>query len=110
MASAFIIARKASGGRRFVVRYRLGGRAWPIEHGGSFPTMREARARRDLIAGELGAGRNPAEVLRIEPTRPTQTLATWSERFLASRIDIDENTKKNYRTALKKVGETFGDR
>jgi hypothetical protein len=51
MASASITVRATKTGRRFVVRYRLGGRAYPIEHGGSFRTMKEARARRDLIAG-----------------------------------------------------------
>jgi integrase len=34
----------------------------------------------------------------------------WAERFLASRIDVDANTTKNYRSALRKIGETFGDR
>jgi hypothetical protein len=56
MASASITTRKTKGGgRRYVVRFRLGGRAYPIEHGGLFPTMRVARIRRDLIAGELAA-------------------------------------------------------
>jgi len=65
MASSFIVTRKTgSGERRFVVRYRLGGRAWPIQHGGSFGMTKEARARRDLIAGELAAGRNPRDLLR----------------------------------------------
>jgi hypothetical protein len=65
MASASITTRKTKGGgRRYVVRFRLGGRAYPIVHGGLFPTMREARIRRDLIAGELAAGRNPADALR----------------------------------------------
>ncbi len=61
MPSAFIVKRGEGPKRRFVVRYRLGGRAWPIQHGGSFKTDKEARARRDLVAGELAAGRNPAE-------------------------------------------------
>ena len=41
---------------------------------------------------------------------PPISLSTWAERFLASRIDIDTNTKKNYTSALKKIGETFGAR
>jgi integrase len=111
MASSFIVTRKTkTGERRFVVRYRLGGRAWPVQHGGSFQTMKAARARRDLITGELAAGRNPAQVLLIAPKAPVWTIATWTEKFIASRIDIDANTTKNYRTALKKVGESFGDR
>ncbi len=47
MASASITARSGKNGKRYVVRYRLGGRAYPVEHGGSFATMREARIRRD---------------------------------------------------------------
>ena len=42
--------------------------------------------------------------------RPIVSLDTWAERFLASRIDVDANTTKNYRSALRKIGETFGDR
>ena len=78
MASSFIVTRETkSCARRFVVRYRLGGRAWPVQRGGSFSTMREARARRDLIAGELAAGRNPAEAREVAnrlPTAPGEVL------------------------------------
>jgi hypothetical protein len=42
--------------RRYQVRYRLCGRAYPVEHGGVFPTMREAKVRVGLIGGELAAG------------------------------------------------------
>ena len=99
-------------GKRFVVRYRLGGRAYPIVSAGSFRTLKEARARRDFVAGELAVGRNPAETLRavLAAPRPTLTLSTWRDRFLASRIDVDENTRKNYISALKKACERFGDR
>ena len=76
--------------------------------------MKEARARRDLVAGEIAHGRNPAELLAAMrqsrvPT-PTVSFSIWGERFLASRIDVDENTTKNYRAALKIICETFGDR
>jgi integrase len=109
--SASITPRKTKAGRRFVVRYRLGGRTYPVQHGGSFATLREARARRDLIAGELAAGRHPADLLgtlTAEPT-PTVTFAVWRDRFLASRLDLDDNTTKNYRSSLAKACETFGD-
>jgi integrase len=111
MASSFVVARKTkSGARRFVVRYRLGGRAWPVEHGGSFSTMKEARARRDLIAGELAAGRNPADVLRLTPDAPVVTFTTWCERFTSSRIDVDASTTRTYGAALRKAGEQFAQR
>jgi integrase len=112
MASLTTTTRRTKSGPRYVVRYRLGGRPYPVEHGGSFKTLREAKARRDLIGGELAAGRNPAELLRAMTAEPLQAIstATWAERFLASRIDVDVNTTKNYRTALKKITTTFGDR
>lgn len=113
MASVTITTRRTKSGRpRYAVRYRLGGRAYPLVHGGSFKTAKEARARRDLIAGELAAGRNPADTLRalLDAPRPVITIARWKDRFLDSRIDVDANTKRNYRSALIKVCGRFGDR
>ena len=72
------------------------------------------RRRRDLVAGEIAHGRKPADLLeaiaKVTIATATISLSTWGERFLASRIDVDENTKKNYRSSIRKVGETFGDR
>ena len=70
MPSLTITTRKTRSGPRYVVRYRLGGRAYPLEHGGSFKTLREAKARRDLIGGELAAGRNPRELLEAMTAAP----------------------------------------
>src|SRR5829696_10027286 len=112
MPSLTITTRKTRSGPRYVVRYRLGGRAYPVEHAGSFKTLREAKARRDLIGGQLAAGRNPRLLLEAMTTAPapTATLARWRDRFIESRIDVDENTIANYRSALKKACATFGDR
>lgn len=112
MSSLTITTRKTRSGPRYVVRYRLGGRAYPIEHGGSFRTMREAKIRRDLVAGEIASGRNPRELLEamLAMPAPVLTLSRWRDRFIASRIDVDDNTSKNYRSALKKACETFGER
>jgi hypothetical protein len=112
VASLTIVTRKAKDGPRYLVRFRLGGRAYPWVHVGSFRTQREAKVRRDLVAGEIAAGRNPSEALRALAAAPTAVLSinTWASRFLDSRIDIDPNTLKNYRAALRKIGDTFGDR
>ena len=110
MASAYIVKRKASTRRRFVVRYRLGGRAWPVVHGGSFQTMKEARARRDLIAGELAAGRNPTDILSAGVQRPTvKTFSEWAEAYRTSRVDYAEETTKNMGSHLKLILATFAD-
>jgi integrase len=112
MASATITTRRTKAGPSYAVRYRLGGRAYPLVHGGSFRTLKEARARRDLVAGELAAGRNPGDLLRAMVNKPSvrSTITVWADKFVTSRIDVDGNTTKNYRTALKKVSKTLGDR
>ena len=107
--SASITRRKTKSGLRYAVRYRRGGRLFPGLHGGSFKTQREARERRDLILGELAAGRDPAAKLRAAPTVRV-TLAQWSERFVASRVDLAPSTVLNAEVALKQILPTFGDR
>jgi integrase len=111
MPSAFITTRTTKGGgRRYVVRFRLGGRAYPIEHAGSFPTMKEARARRDFVAGELAAGRNPADALRAMVSAPARrTVAEWAKQYEASRIDYAEETAKNLGSHLKRILHVFGE-
>jgi integrase len=112
MPSLTITTRRTRSGPRYVVRYRLGGRAYPVEHGGSFKTLREAKARRDLIGGELAAGRNPRlllDALTAAPP-PTMTLAAWAKRYETSRVDYAEETVKNLGSHLKAILPTFGDR
>jgi hypothetical protein len=113
MPTITIATRKTKDGApRYDVRFRLGGRAYPLQHGGTFKTLKEAKARRDLIGGEIAAGRNPADVLVAIVARPAphMTVTAWGEKYLASRIDVDSDTTKNYRTALREAGETFADR
>jgi integrase len=112
VASASITVRTTKSGKRFIVRFRLGGRSYPLLHGGSFRTMREARARRGLIAGELANGRNPADLLgsMLEQPRPVVALTEWRDRFLKSRHDADDNTVTNYRSSLNAFCERFDGR
>jgi hypothetical protein len=83
----------------------------PIEHGGLFPTMREARIRRDLIAGELAAGRNPADALRGMAERPkTRTFAEWAKAWKESRVDVSDSTLTGHHNHLLRLEPTFGER
>ncbi len=60
MPSAWIERRETGGGEaRYLVKYRLGGRESAHRYAGSFPTRREALARRRWVAGELAAMRVP---------------------------------------------------
>jgi hypothetical protein len=89
MASVSITRRRVASGVRYVVRYRLGGRAYPIVHGGSFTRERDATARRDFSAGELAAGRNPAKALQALAAIPVRrTLRAEFDKFITSRIDV----------------------
>src|ERR1041384_5412799 len=111
MPSALITKRSTKERKRYVVRYRRGGRASPIQHGGSFAVEREARVRRDLIAGELAAGRNPADVLRTMVETPKRrTFAQWGEAMVSSRLDVSEGRLEFLRLALRtRINKTFGD-
>jgi hypothetical protein len=110
MASATITVRTTkTGEKRYVARFRLGGRSYPVQHGGSFTTMREARVRRDLIAGELAAGRNPALVLRVLAEQPkTRTFADVFDEFITSRIDVAPATAENYKTHRSRLVDQLG--
>jgi integrase len=107
MPSAWIERRATGDGEaRYLVRYRLGGRESSRRYGGSFRTMREARIRRDTLAGDLAALRVP-EVRIAEPARP-QTVAQAAARWQASRLDVAEGTRVLHRVALDRVLPVLG--
>jgi integrase len=114
MSSLTITTRRAASGPRYVVRFRLGGRAYPVVHAGSFKTLKEAKVRRDLVAGEIAAGRNPAELLRtmLEPVEipAVKLLDRWAAEYQASRIDYADDTAKNTGSHLRAILPTFGSR
>jgi len=106
--SLTITTRQTTSGPRYVVRYRLGGRAYPIVHAGSFRTLKEAKARRDLVGGEMAAGRNPVVALRAMVARPkVRTFAEWAEAYRTSRVDYAAETTKNLGSHLKAILPTF---
>jgi integrase len=111
MASLVITTRRTKSGPRYHVRFRLGGRSYPLVHAGSFRTLKEAKARRDLVAGEIAHGRNPANVLRTMVEAPTvRTFADLYDEFTASRVDVSEATKENYKTHRIRLVDLLGDR
>lgn len=80
-----------------------------MRYGGSFPTKREALARRAWIAGELAAMRVPDLQALVEPTR-APTLRDVAARWQASRLDVREATTIQHRTSLNHVNRLLGDR
>ena len=104
MPSSWIITRRAAdGGKRYLVRYRLGGRESAQRYAGSFRTRAEAIERRRWIDGELAAMRAPdLSRLEREPVR-APALAEAVEAYRQSRIDIAEATRVNIRTSLNMI-------
>ena len=108
MASTWIVRRRRSdGGTTFRVLFRLGGRESMPKHGGSFRTMREARVRRDWIAGELAAARVPNLKLGSATAR---TLASAAAAWRASRVDVAESTATTHRVNLRRILPVLGER
>jgi len=112
VGAVHIRTRETRNGRRYQVRYRLGGRGYALLHGGVFGTLREARQRRDLIAGELAGGRDPRVTLELQRHAPrrARTMADWFEAFVESRVDVHPKTIHGYRNHWKRIGPTFGER
>jgi integrase len=84
--------------------WRFGPRSTHPRYGGSFRTKREAKLRRDWIAGELAAQRVPDLKLLVgerQPERPT--LRAARDAWRASRIDVDEGTRTNDRINTDRV-------
>lgn len=107
MASAWIEKRVTRDGVRYRVRYRLGGREAPRLFGGSFRTMREARTRRDWVAGELAARRVP-DISALNHPAAAVSLRDAAERWQASRVDVAQNTRIQHRTALGRLLPILG--
>lgn len=97
------------GKRRYDVRYRRGGRGYKIEHAGTFKSQAEARIRRDLVAGELAAGRDPRIVLGqlANPVAPV-TVAELAAAWLGSRIDVKDSTRSVYGDHIARILTRFG--
>jgi integrase len=110
VATIVIVTRKTRKGNRYQVRYRLGGRAYPLLHAGVFDTQKEAKQRRDLVAGEIAHGRNPQLLLDqlLTPTTPSRTFMTIAVEYKASRIDAAPSTLDAMDTALNNLLPTFG--
>ncbi len=109
MASAWIARRSTKQGEtRFRVMFKAGGREAPQQYAGTFRTMREAKIRRDWIAGELAALRMPD----IRPATPivVATLRLTADRWRTSRVDVTDRTAVNHRVDLSRILPVLGDR
>lgn len=91
----------------FQVLYRRGGREAKIETLGSFDRDKEARTRRDLVAGWIAQGLDPKTELAklLAAPVPAMTFAAAGDAMMASRYDAADQTVRGFRNALSKVAE-----
>jgi integrase len=107
VASSYIVRRTTG---RWEVRYRLGGRESRIRYGGKFRTLREARARRDWIAGELAAQRVPslAVLARADRASAAETVRAAAEAWRSSRLDVSAGTDATYAVSIRRILPALG--
>jgi integrase len=108
MPSSWIITRATSdGGKRYRVRFRVGGRESATQYGGSFRTRTEALARKRWVDAELAAMRVPdLRALEREPER-APTLAEAITAYRVSRLDVAEATRVNIGTSLNLIARAL---
>jgi integrase len=108
MASCWIERRIVSRGKtRYRVRFRTGGAESTPRLGGTFKTMREAKARQAWVFGELAGMRVPNFRLLDDATE-RETLANVAERWRTSRLDVSEGTAATHRVNLGRILPRLG--
>lgn len=96
-------------GRTYAVLYRRGGRMYAVQSAGTFKTEKEARTRRDLVAGWIAQGLEPkAEIAKLKKEKTRRTLAEWSALWLASRVDLSPGARETYRRRLNAINPSLG--
>jgi integrase len=111
MPSAWVERRKTkSGSVRYRVEFRTGGRESASRYAGSFPTKREALARKAWVAGELAALRVPDLASLNTEKIESPTLGTVAERWRISRVDVADGTAATHRVNLGRIIPRLGTR
>lgn len=126
MSAAWIRTRENSdGSKSFQVLYRRGGRNHPIHAAGSFrgwpagkkdgkpvaalsAAEKDARTRRDMIAGWLATAMDPAVELErlVVVTGPRLTLSAWCDLYWESRVDLASESRRSQVSHVRKIKKT----
>jgi integrase len=103
--SVHTVTRTTRSGKRYIVRYRRGGRGYRLEHAGSFKRQDVARERERLVGGWLAAGLDPREELAKlgADEEERTTVAKVGREWLESRLDLAEQSQRVYTTYLDSI-------
>lgn len=98
-------------GKTFQVLYRPGGREATVQSAGTFKTERDAKLRRDLVAGWLAQGADPKlELAKLAAPTATRTYADEQAAWIRSRVDVDDSTREGYRRRGRLLDKLIGAR
>lgn len=103
--SVHTLTRTTKRGKRYIVRYRRGGRGYRLEHAGSFKRQDLAKERERLVGGWLAGGLDPREELaKLGAAEEERTTLTKVGReWLESRLDLAEQSQRVYATYLDSI-------
>ena len=105
--SVHIVTRTTKRGKRYIVRYRRGGRGYRLEHAGSFKRLDLARERERLVGGWLALGLDPREELaKVEVEEEPRELIDVARDWLGSRVDLSDQSQRIYGTYLDSIAES----
>lgn len=105
--SVHIVTRTSKSGKRYIVRYRRGGRGYRLEHAGSFKRLDVARERERLVGGWLALGLDPREELATaEVEEQPRDLMEIARDWLGSRVDLSDQSRRIYGTYLDSIAES----
>ena len=106
MAGAYVVVKRTkTAGRRYQVRYWLGGRESKQYGFGTFSTRKEAEARAQVARLAIAQGKVPE--LALERDESVVTMREWAERYIASRKEnATASTLRVMRNALGHFDDT----
>src|SRR5215204_3704838 len=105
--SVHVVTRSVKSAKRYIVRYRRGGRGYRLEHGGSFRRHELAKERERLIGGWLALGLDPkAELTKLTTEPEHRELASVGREWLESRIDLSDQSCRIYGTYLDSLDQS----
>lgn len=102
MASLYVKTNSTKNGKTYAIKYRRGGRYFPVEHAGTFATLREANLRKQKVGEWLAAGLDPQQELK-KLTQTPVTMHSACEAWLASRRSISDSTRDTYRGHVARI-------
>jgi integrase len=85
------------------------GKSFTPKLAGTFRTLREARARRDWVLGELAAMRVP-DTRALAAAASSPTLALVAEQWRSSRVDVADGTAATHKVNLSRILPRLGTR